>query len=1339
MRRAARRAAWILAALVAVTLVTAGGLLITANTVGGRSLIERWTARLTEGHVRISGLAGSFPSAVDAEELVLSDDRGAWLTAQGISLRWSPLDLIAWDLRATSLHVARLDIVRPPVTAHHSPSSGGSVKLPHIDVEQFSVETLVLEPALVGTRTSLVVRGGAHLKSLEDATGSLTAHRTDGDGDYELALHFDRTRMDATLRLEEPASGPLEHLVQLPGLGALSVTASLEGPRTAERIELRGRVGNLSASAQGTVDLERRSAELDYSLDSAAIAPRPGLAWRSVSLRGSWHGPLTRPQASAHLLIDGLEIPGHVGFAMLDASLGAAGGALTLSATTSGLVLPGPAPRLLAGSPIRLDATLHLDEPTRPIEIAASQRLLSVQARAVTAGERSATFEVRIPDVAPFAALAGDKSTAPAGLKQVSGSLSASGKLVEIAAGARLDLDARTAGLRAPPALASLLGKSPRLQLSGSWTDRALEVERLVLTGASLSFSGDGSAELAAGGTPSASGSQSGPQSLRARWNLSVPDLAAVSPAMRGTFKLSGELSGPIGALSAQIQESSTVSIRGSPQGALDASLQVRGLPSALTGSLQAQGSFDGAPLDLQASLERGRDSLFHLLVQHADWKSVHVAANVATGADLSQGRGSLNLNIGRLADLQPLIGRPLEGSVEGSVTLSPDAGHTHAQLRVEARNVGDSGVVANAVLTGSGPISALPLQLAVQSPDVRGSPATFDAAVRLSFASRMLTLEKVEAGYRGASLHLLSPARIAFRDGLRLSGLRLGMQHATLSADGEVSPALDLSASVSRVDAALVNSFAPDLLAQGTLSAEARLTGTLSAPKGRATLEVSGLRMANSTARNLPALNLKCTAQLGGTAAQVDAQLTAGRASQLKLTGRAPLTAAGTLSLELSGKLDAAMANPLLEAHGERAAGTLTVAATVTGPARAPEIGGSIELTHGDIRDYAQGVHFDDITARLTGGQGILRIASLTAHAGPGQISMTGTLGVLKSKMPIDVELTAKNAQPITSDILTANLNADIHVKGTLRQRIDVTGTVHLNRAQIGIPNSLPPNVAVLDVRRPGDEPPEAEKRRLTIGLDVSLAAPREILVQGRGLDAELGGSLTIHGTSKEPQVRGGFQLIMGTFTLSSTQLNFTMGEVSFNGAGLRGKIDPTLDFTAQATAADATVTLRVTGFADAPKFTLTSTPQLPQDEILARLLFGESASQLTGLQVAEIGAALASLSGIGGSGLNPLEKVQKALGLNRLTVGSATTTSANGTPQTAGASLTAGRYVSSRVFVAATQNTTGTSQLEVDISLSKHLKLQTKLGNGSATAQGTTPENDPGSSIGLSYQFEY
>ncbi len=69
-----------------------------------------------------------------------------------------------------------------------------------------------------------------------------------------------------------------------------------------------------------------------------------------------------------------------------------------------------------------------------------------------------------------------------------------------------------------------------------------------------------------------------------------------------------------------------------------------------------------------------------------------------------------------------------------------------------------------------------------------------------------------------------------------------------------------------------------------------------------------------------------------------------------------------------------------------------------------------------------------------------------------------------------------------------------------------------------------------------------------------------------------------------------------------------------------------------AQTQVLDVTATVKITGLADAPKIELSSTPELPQDEILARLLFGEPASQLTALQVVQIGAALASLSGGGG-----------------------------------------------------------------------------------------------------------
>jgi translocation and assembly module TamB len=298
----------------------------------------------------------------------------------------------------------------------------------------------------------------------------------------------------------------------------------------------------------------------------------------------------------------------------------------------------------------------------------------------------------------------------------------------------------------------------------------------------------------------------------------------------------------------------------------------------------------------------------------------------------------------------------------------------------------------------------------------------------------------------------------------------------------------------------------------------------------------------------------------------------------------------------------------------------------------------------------------------------------------------------------------------------------------------------VTLNRTVIGIVNTLPPNVAVLDVRRRGKAVPAPPEKQLVIGLDVALQAPRDILVQGRGLDAEVGGELHITGTTDAPRVSGGFDLVRGSFSLASTRLNFTSpGRVSFDGAGLKNKIDPTLDFTAQTTSGDATVSLHITGYADAPQFEFTSSPALPPDEIMARLLFGQNVAQLSALQAAQIGAALASLSGVGGDGgLNPLVKLQKSLRLDRLTVGAATGTSGTGATNS-GASIEAGRYISRRVYIEARQNTTGGSQLATDVDLTKHLKLQTRLGSGTPSAQGTTPENDPGSSVGLSYQFEY
>jgi translocation and assembly module TamB len=286
---------------------------------------------------------------------------------------------------------------------------------------------------------------------------------------------------------------------------------------------------------------------------------------------------------------------------------------------------------------------------------------------------------------------------------------------------------------------------------------------------------------------------------------------------------------------------------------------------------------------------------------------------------------------------------------------------------------------------------------------------------------------------------------------------------------------------------------------------------------------------------------------------------------------------------------------------------------------------------------------------------------------------------------------------------------------------------------------------VAVLNVVRPGKQPAPVTKSTATIvALNFTVAAPRAVFVRGRGLDAEMGGQLTIGGTSADPDISGGFDLRNGTINVAGATLTFSSGRVGFNGYGVKKRIDPTLDFTATNTSGGVTATLNVGGYADAPVITLSSTPEMPQDEILSRLLFGVSVTQLTPLQLAQIGAALAIMGGVGGGGgFNPINAVQRKLGLDRLAIGggSSNNGAATGTPGETNNSATieAGRYVTRRVYIGAKQSTSGNTQAQVQVDLTKSLKLQTTLGTGGGTVQGATPQNDPGSSIGLTYQFEY
>jgi translocation and assembly module TamB len=1319
MPRALKITAWTLGSLLALLVILVITVLIIGNTHSGRALIVRTTSRLTDGHVQLAGINGSFPSALDLDKLQLSDDQGVWLVAEHISLRWLPWALLARHLEVDTLHVGRLHMERAPVSKpDDKPSSEFS--FPRSDLAHLTVDTLELGAPLAGAPTSLVVKGSAHWRSLRDALASITAQRTGGIGNYAVQLRFNDDRMDATVKLQEPANGPLENLLQVPGLGDLAVEAQLSGPRTAEKIQLTLDAGALHGRANGTLNLNDVSADLEYALTATAMTPRPGLSWQSIDLQGRWHGSVKAPAADGHLLVKQLQIPGDTRLADLNANLQASNGLLKARAVLTGLVIPGPQPKLFEDAPLSLDATAHLSDPKRPVDLTAVHKLFALQAHAITAGNLSAQLDLRLPDVAPFAAFADQKVEGSATLKA---HVTHDAKATHLTADVNANLDGGVA------AWAGLVrGSETRLQLAGALTDTKINVDKLQLNGRAITLAANGSV------------ARSATRDLDLRLDVGLPDLTRISPAVSGTLKASGKLSGPSNSLSTTADLTSTLSIHGSPTGTVSASVRADGLPQTPRGTVEAHGDLDGAPLQLNVDLQRGDHDVIHAVVRRADWKSAHIEGDVSSGADVSRARGALKLRMDQLADLNRLLGSTLQGSVAGNVTLTPGPAKSRAQIDLEAHNIVTGGVKADAKLAATGTMDALNVQLDAQSPAIGGEPASVTSMSVLNTTGHQLQLTSLEAKYHGQTVKLLSPTTISFAGGLAIRQLKLGAQEAVLEVDGRVSPELDVRASLKQLKPDLVNAFVPKLLASGTIAADAQIQGSTSAPTGKLHLEALGMRSANDVALGLPAADLRADAQLMQSTASIDASLKAGSTSNLTLKGQAPLAADGALDLKFTGRLDVGLINPLMEASGKHVAGALTIDTTVTGSAATPEIGGTVRLANGSVRDYTQGINLTDITGEFAGSHGTLQIQKLTARAAPGNVSITGTIGVLEPHIPVDLKLTAKDAQPIASNIITANVDADMQVSGTAREKLDVTGKVRVNRANIEVPSGFPPDVAVLDVRRPGAAPPPKPEKPLIIALNITVDASRQILVKGRGLDAELGGELRIRGDTDSPVVGGSFDLQRGTFTLGSSQLTFSQGTVTFNGEGLKRKIDPTLDFIAQSQVLDVTATVKITGLADQPKIELSSTPDLPQDEIMARLLFGESASQLTALQVVQIGAALAQLTG-GGGGFNPLAKIQKTLGLDRLTVGSGpgTGTTSNQPNKDSGYNVEAGRYVSSRVFVAVKESTTGESHLAVDVDLTKHLKLQTRLGYGGTTTQGTTPENDPGSSVGLAYQFEY
>jgi len=128
--------------------------------------------------------------------------------------------------------------------------------------------------------------------------------------------------------------------------------------------------------------------------------------------------------------------------------------------------------------------------------------------------------------------------------------------------------------------------------------------------------------------------------------------------------------------------------------------------------------------------------------------------------------------------------------------------------------------------------------------------------------------------------------------------------------------------------------------------------------------------------------------------------------------------------------------------------------------------------------------------------------------------------------------------------------------------------------------------------------------------------------------------------------------------------------------------------------------VTVRIRGTAARPEITLASSPSLPNDEVLSKVLFERSASQLSPVEAAQLASALSSLTG--GGGLDVIGNLKTFAGLDRLAFGGGLDSSVT---------VSGGKYLTDDVYLELTGGGREGPSAQVEWRLRRNLSILSRL----------------------------
>ena len=1277
------------------------------------------------GRLHLEGLEGDVWGDFTLRRLAIVDARGAWLDARDVRVRWDWPALLVRRVQVEGLSVGSLLVSRPPVVTPPSGPAGLSPVSVVLENVAFRLETL---PAISVQRGLFTVigridierggglRGELHGRSLLRPGDGLDGRFNLGIGDRLLLIARAREAQggaiaglaglpaDRTFFLDADADGQPNHgLIHFQALSGGESVAKVDGGWTASGGSGQGRVSlaasrwtagwmrafgpevRLSGSGRGLgrdlydLSLSAASDNASLSLDGPLDARR--LAWpKGLKVQASVND-LSRLVAAPAMGRGALA--GQVSGRWGDWTLAGQASVEHLAWSGFGLArVSGPAQLAYGKREWRLKADLAGSGGQGQGLLAA---LAGANPRATVDGGRLADGRLLMRSL----------SAEGAGLKlQASGSRSLFGALdlkgqaqfsnLAVAhAGARGQVEARwtatqgrvggawsvgvdAAGTKLATGdaeLDRLLGEAPTLQLAGTYDAGAIGLTKAALSGAAAKVSASGAIGKA------------GELKLAVDWSAAGPFVAGpleITGQVKGSGEVGGDLAQPRAALLADIEQ---IALPNLTLKSAHAVVSAGRTASGIDGTFTLAAASDFGPAHAKAG--------FHLLGEGLSLTDVDAAAGGANLAGSIAVRGSRPST----ADLTVALGPGAfvsQGHAQARVKIVDQPGGAVADVDLTAEDLamkGSSLVVAKARLNANGPLARLPYAIVAQAaaPDW---PITLNGSGVLSQSAPGYLVSFSGSGrVRKADFRTLAPAVIGVEGPRRTVSLAVavGGGEARITGD-QTDQTMDGKAVLTGVD---LTALGEDLA--GKVSADIALSGHGETLGG--TLDA---RLAGARSRDAPAdlaLNGQVHAVLEGSQITLDASASGAQASDkadLSLVlpaaaSAAPFRIAVARTQPIAGRFSAnGELQPIWDLFfgGEQSlGGALSAEGQVAGTLDNPKLTGHASLASGRFEDVATGLKLRNLAADVDLTQTEVDVRQFAGQdARSGTVSGAGRFSLTAGGQST-LTLNVKGFQLLDNDDAKATATGAVTVVRGGDGKFRLSGALDIDQATIAATTRTPPGVVGMDVvernlpveQMVRAQPPSAPGPE--VELDIKLKAPRRIYVRGLGLNAELSLDAQVGGSIANPDLGGVARVVRGDYDFAGKRF-----EIDDQGA-IYLATDPDkirLDLSASWQTSSLTAVIKIAGTASKPKITLTSTPVLPQDEVLSQVLFGASASQLSPVEAAQLAAAVTTLAT--GGGFDVMGGLSHFARLDRLALGG---------DQTTGVTVSGGKYIGSHVYL--------------------------------------------------------